>query len=107
MRPNFNEDDHRPSMVMAAFGPKQTKMVNFAVKVACLGAAGGIGQPLSLLLKANPLVTELALYDIVNTPGVAADLSHINTPAAVTGYKGDAELEAAVKNAHIVVIPAG
>lgn len=53
------------------------------VKVAVLGAAGGIGQPLSLLLKANPLVTELALFDIVNTPGVAADLSHINTPAKV------------------------
>jgi malate dehydrogenase len=39
------------------------------VKVAVLGAAGGIGQPLSLLLKANVLVSELALYDIVNTPG--------------------------------------
>ena len=56
----------------------------FQVKVAILGAAGGIGQPLSLLLKANTIVTELALYDIVNTPGVAADLSHINTPAKVT-----------------------
>ncbi len=46
-----------------------------------LGAAGGIGQPLSLLLKMNPLVSSLALYDIANTPGVAADLSHCNTPA--------------------------
>lgn len=43
-------------------------------KVAVLGAAGGIGQPLSLLLKENPHVTHLSLYDIVNTPGVAADL---------------------------------
>jgi hypothetical protein len=34
-------------------------------------------QPLSLLLKASPYVDELALYDVVNTPGVAADLSHI------------------------------
>ena len=48
-----------------------------------LGAAGGIGQPLSLLLKMNPLVSTLALYDIANTPGVAADLSHCNTPAQV------------------------
>ena len=46
-----------------------------------LGAAGGIGQPLSLLLKMNPLVSSLSLYDIANTPGVAADLSHCNTPA--------------------------
>ncbi|KAI8925808.1 lactate/malate dehydrogenase [Entophlyctis helioformis] len=77
------------------------------VKVAVLGAAGGIGQPLSLLVKGNTLVTELALFDIVNTPGVAADLSHINTPAKVTGYIGDEQLPEALKGAHIVVIPAG
>ena len=44
-----------------------------------LGAAGGIGQPLSLLLKMNRMVTELSLYDIMNVAGVAADLSHCNT----------------------------
>ncbi|KAI9014976.1 lactate/malate dehydrogenase [Gaertneriomyces semiglobifer] len=77
------------------------------VKVAVLGAAGGIGQPLSLLLKLNPLITELALYDVANTAGVAADLSHINTRSKVTGFKGDAQLEGALKGAHIVVIPAG
>ena len=77
------------------------------VKVAVLGAAGGIGQPLSLLLKANPLVSELALFDIVNTPGVAADLSHINTPASVKGYKGDDQLAEALTGCKIVVIPAG
>lgn len=38
-------------------------------------------QPLSLLLKTSPLIDELALYDVVNTPGVAADLSHISSPA--------------------------
>ena len=38
-------------------------------KVAVLGAAGGIGQPLALLLKHSPLINQLALYDIVNTPG--------------------------------------
>lgn len=52
-------------------------------KVAVLGAAGGIGQPLALLLKMNKLVTELSLYDIQGTPGVAADLSHCNTPVKV------------------------
>ncbi|KAI8996123.1 lactate/malate dehydrogenase [Gaertneriomyces semiglobifer] len=76
-------------------------------KVAVLGAAGGIGQPLSLLLKINPLVTDLALYDVANTAGVAADLSHINTPAKVTGYRGDEQIEGALKGAHLVVIPAG
>lgn len=141
-------------------------------KVAVLGAAGGIGQPLSLLLKEHEAITHLALYDIVNTPGVAADLSHINTkskvsfdctrnlphipctvirgaaglpqtcpalpaaacvavaaclgpsripshplhasqpqppphPLQVTGHKGPGELAAAVKDADVVVIPAG
>jgi len=52
-------------------------------KVAVLGAAGGIGQPLALLMKLNPLVSSLALYDIANTPGVAADVSHINTRSEV------------------------
>ncbi|KAJ2932007.1 hypothetical protein H1R20_g5086, partial [Candolleomyces eurysporus] len=69
---------------------------------------GGIGQPLALLLKANPLVTELGLYDIVNTPGVAADLSHIATPAKVEGYlPPDDGLAKALKGADVVVIPAG
>jgi len=77
------------------------------VKVVVAGAAGGIGQPLSLLLKTNPLITHLALYDIVNTPGVAADLSHINSPAKVTGHVGNDQLEAAVANADVIVIPAG
>ncbi|ORY10920.1 malate dehydrogenase [Neocallimastix californiae] len=70
-------------------------------------AAGGIGQPLSLLLKSHPQVTELNLYDIVNSPGVAADLSHICTKAKVTGYKGQENLDAALAGCDIVVIPAG
>ncbi|KAF9472046.1 NAD-malate dehydrogenase [Pholiota conissans] len=78
------------------------------VKAVVLGAAGGIGQPLALLLKANPLVTELGLFDIVNTPGVAADLSHISTPAKVEGFlPPDDGLKKALTGADIVVIPAG
>jgi malate dehydrogenase len=56
--------------------PRQTK-------VAVLGAGGGIGQPLSLLLKSNPLVTNLSLYDIKGAPGVAADVSHVDTGSEV------------------------
>jgi len=78
------------------------------VKAAVLGAAGGIGQPLSLLLKASPLIDELSLYDVVNTPGVAADLSHIATPAVTTGYlPADDGLQKALEGSDIVVIPAG
>mmetsp|Transcript_136850 Transcript_136850/g.193550 ORF Transcript_136850/g.193550 Transcript_136850/m.193550 type:complete len:341 (-) Transcript_136850:41-1063(-) len=78
-----------------------------ASKVAVLGAAGGIGQPLSLLLKNSPLVSELSLFDIVNTPGVAADLSHICTPAQVRGFVGQDQLAASLEGAEVVVIPAG
>lgn len=78
-----------------------------APKVAVLGAAGGIGQPLGLLLKQDPLVAHLSLYDVVNTPGVAADLSHIDTNAKVTAHTGPNELAAAVQGADVIVIPAG
>ncbi|XP_039143487.1 LOW QUALITY PROTEIN: malate dehydrogenase, mitochondrial-like [Dioscorea cayenensis subsp. rotundata] len=76
-------------------------------KVAILGAAGGIGQPLSLLMKLNPLVSQLSLYDIAGTPGVAADVSHINTAAQVAGFAGEDQLGEALKDSDIVIIPAG
>ncbi|XP_058747414.1 malate dehydrogenase, mitochondrial [Vicia villosa] len=76
-------------------------------KVAILGAAGGIGQPLSLLMKLNPLVSTLSLYDIAGTPGVAADVSHINSRSEVSGYAGEEELGKALEGADVVIIPAG
>uniref|UniRef100_A0A8C4I617 Malate dehydrogenase n=1 Tax=Dicentrarchus labrax TaxID=13489 RepID=A0A8C4I617_DICLA len=76
-------------------------------KVAVLGASGGIGQPLSLLLKNSPLVSHLSLFDIAHTPGVAADLSHIETRAQVTGHMGPDQLDAALQGCEVVVIPAG
>ncbi|KAF6217399.1 hypothetical protein GE061_001754 [Apolygus lucorum] len=77
------------------------------VKVAVCGASGGIGQPLALLLKQSPLVTKLSLYDIVHTPGVAADLSHIDTPAVTKGYNGPESLKDALSGMDVVIIPAG
>lgn len=76
-------------------------------KVSVLGAAGGIGQPLSLLLKQSTLITELALYDVANTVGVAADLSHIESAAQVKGYVGESSLEECLVGSKIVIIPAG
>lgn len=76
-------------------------------KVAVLGAAGGIGQPLSLLLKQMPIVSHLNLYDIAHTPGVAADLSHIETRAKVAGFLGEDQLRPCLEGADIVLIPAG
>ncbi|XP_017777259.1 PREDICTED: malate dehydrogenase, mitochondrial [Nicrophorus vespilloides] len=93
----------KPAAVARQFST--SKQNNF--KVAVAGASGGIGQPLSLLLKQCPLVTELRLYDIVHTPGVAADLSHIETPAKVLGFNGPDAAKDAFKDCDIVVIPAG
>ena len=78
-----------------------------ARKVAVLGAAGGIGQPLSMLMKINKNVTELSLFDIAGTPGVAADISHINTGVQVKGFFGDDQIGEALVGCDIVIIPAG
>ena len=76
------------------------------VKVAVLGASGGIGQPLSLLLKLSPYISKLALYDVRDPAGVAVDLSHINSVAEIESFHGD-QLADALRGARLVVIPAG
>ncbi|VDO94366.1 unnamed protein product [Soboliphyme baturini] len=76
-------------------------------KVTVIGASGGIGQPMSLLLKLNPIISHLALYDITKTLGVGADLSHICTPAMVTSHMGTNEMEKALVGADVVLLPAG
>ncbi|KAK3416615.1 hypothetical protein EUGRSUZ_H02370 [Eucalyptus grandis] len=76
-------------------------------KVAILGAAGGIGQPLVMLMNINLLVSVLRLYDVVNTPGVTADISHMDTGAVVRGFLGQQQLEEALVGMDLVIIPAG
>ncbi len=78
------------------------------MKVAVLGAAGGIGQALSLLLKTQlPAGSELSLYDVAPVvPGVAVDLSHIPTDVKVKGFGKDG-LADALTGCDIVLIPAG
>jgi len=78
------------------------------MKAVVLGASGGIGQPLSLLCKVSPLIDELALYDVVNTPGVTADLSHISSVAKISGYlPADDGMKHALTGADVCIIPAG
>uniref|UniRef100_A0A6S8Z9Z8 Malate dehydrogenase n=1 Tax=Ditylum brightwellii TaxID=49249 RepID=A0A6S8Z9Z8_9STRA len=85
-------------------------------KVAVLGATGGIGQPLSLLCKLSPEIDELSCYDVVGTPGVAADLSHIPTKCSTMGSlpsqvswppRPNEGLGECLTGADVVVIPAG
>ncbi|EHP8469343.1 malate dehydrogenase [Salmonella enterica] len=91
------------------------------MKVAVLGAAGGIGQALALLLKNQlPSGSELSLYDIAPvTPGVAVDLSHIPTAVKIKGFSGEDATPAlegadvgedatpALEGADVVLISAG
>ncbi|PIJ51067.1 malate dehydrogenase [Erwinia sp. OLTSP20] len=78
------------------------------MKVAVLGAAGGIGQALALLLKNQlPAGSQLSLYDIAPvTPGVAVDLSHIPTAVKTEGFSGE-DATPALKGADVVLISAG
>jgi len=85
------------------------------VKVTICGAAGGIGQPLSLLLKQElPSGSSLALYDVVRPIlGVGEDLSHICTNVHLSIHLGDmnnpnnAEVDKALQGTDLVIIPAG
>ena len=78
------------------------------MKITVLGAAGGIGQSVSLLLKMKlPAGFKLALYDIAPvTPGIGVDLSHIPTDVAVKGFTGN-DLPLALEGSNVVVICAG
>ncbi len=78
------------------------------MKVAVLGAAGGIGQALALLLKTQlPSGSDLSLYDIAPvTPGIAVDLSHIPTAVNIKGFSGE-DATPALQGADIILISAG
>jgi NAD-dependent malate dehydrogenase len=67
-----------------------------------------------MLLKMQlPPGSVLSLYDVINTPGVGADLSHINTAVKLETYLGDMknpnnpEVDKALKGCDVVIIPAG
>merc|ERR1719197_2118430 len=87
-------------------------------KVCVVGGAGGIGQPLSLLMAQCPMVKELAIIDLnvamVPAEGVQADLSHIEGKCKVTSTvltlnvdKAIDKAGAALTGCDLVLVPAG
>jgi len=86
-------------------------------KVCVCGGAGGIGQPLSMLMALDPNVKELCIFDLsiamVPPAGVAADLGHLERKSEVKGYQMDLgakpieNLEECLTGCHLVLIPAG
>merc|ERR1711920_1007615 len=59
-------------------------------KVCVCGGAGGIGQPLSLLMGMDSNVGDLRIFDLnvamVPPAGVAADLGHLERKSKVQGH---------------------
>jgi malate dehydrogenase len=88
-----------------------------AFKVCICGGAGGIGQPLSLLMTLDKNVREVSVYDLniamVPPAGVAADLGHIENAVAVKGYVGELNqppvnfTKDCLSGCDLVLIPAG
>jgi len=86
-------------------------------KVCVVGGAGGIGQPLSMLMTMDKNVKEVSVYDLniamVPPGGVAADLSHLEGSVKVKGYAGEVNkppkefMEEALTGCSLVLIPAG
>jgi malate dehydrogenase len=86
-------------------------------KVIVCGGAGGIGQPMSMLMAMNAKVGELCVQDVtmamVPPAGVAADLGHLERPCKVTGFAIDPskpaidQLEECLTGAHLLLVPAG
>lgn len=86
-------------------------------KVCICGGAGGIGQPLSLLMGMDPNVGELCIFDLnvamVPPAGVAADLGHLERKSSTKGYVMEVgqnpidHLEECLTGCHLVLVPAG
>ncbi|KAG5507043.1 hypothetical protein JKF63_05789 [Porcisia hertigi] len=85
------------------------------VNVCVVGAAGGIGQSLSLLLMRQlPHGSTLSLFDVVGAAGVAADLSHVDNAgvevkyaAGKIGVQRDPALAELAKGVDVFVVVAG
>merc|ERR1711920_760249 len=86
-------------------------------KVCVCGGAGGIGQPLSLLMGMDSNVGDLRIFDLnvamVPPAGVAADLGHLERKSKVQGHvmedggKPIDHLEDCLKDCNLVLVPAG
>ena len=87
------------------------------INVCVSGGAGGIGQPMSMLMAMNPLVKEVSIQDMTMTmvplSGVDADLSHLEYPSNVFRFAIDPSQPAGGSaggvpyGCHLVLVPAG
>lgn len=107
----------RQTTPVAAAAMKFSNMQHRGYKVVVCGGAGGIGQPLSLLMASSGLAKELVVQDVtmamVPSEGVACDLSHIETDCKVTSFGLDPsqpaidQLGDVLTGTTLVLVPAG
>merc|ERR1719203_2252109 len=107
----------KPSPPPPTFKPTSSPIGAGSFKVCVCGGAGGIGQPLCMLMAQNPHVSELCVFDLtlamVPAEGVATDLSHIEKKSKVKGYALDKDdkpvdkLGECLAGCHLVLVPAG
>mmetsp|Transcript_55841 Transcript_55841/g.122602 ORF Transcript_55841/g.122602 Transcript_55841/m.122602 type:complete len:350 (-) Transcript_55841:54-1103(-) len=86
-------------------------------KVCVCGGAGGIGQPLCMLMSLDPRVWELSVYDLtiamVPAEGIGADLGHIERKCKVKAYSLETTqkpvdyLADCLRDCALVLVPAG
>ncbi len=74
-------------------------------KVAVIGACGGVGQTLSLLLKASNKVGHLALCgNCGGVSGIVEDLIGVANSTVVSSHEDENGIEDAVHDASIVIV---
>merc|ERR1719356_1088140 len=113
---HFEDDRIKPDVVDSQ-GIKAGSTPAGKFKVCVCGGAGGIGQPLSMLMSLDKNVKEVSVYDLsiamVPPAGVAADLGHLENAVAVNGYVGELNqppmnfTKDALTGCDLVLIPAG
>jgi len=100
---------------VASEGRPKTPKQGF--KVCVCGGAGGIGQPLCLLMALDPMVWELSVYDLtiamVPAEGIGTDLGHIERKCKVKAYSLDTtqkpvdNLKECLTGCSLVLVPVG
>lgn len=76
--------------------------------VAVVGGASELGQVVCMLLRGEPHITKLTIYDsLPYTTGTIMDISHIPSEPMIKGFIGEANLYKAIEDADIILATGG
>ncbi|CAH1116326.1 unnamed protein product [Phaedon cochleariae] len=74
-----------------------------SIQVCILGCHTPLGRTTSLLMKQNPIISNLRMQGEQIVHNIAADLSHIDTKCTVQPFEGNSEVSRAVRSADIIL----